>query len=305
MTPPLRIGVVGGGLMGTGIAQIFAAAGHAVTLFEPDDGVRGSVRERAADNLRMIGEDTAAAERITVTRDLTEAVRDADYVTEAAPERLELKRSIFADLVKLAPRAAILASNTSVIPITRIAEGLDTADRIVGTHWWNPPYLVPLVEVVQAGRTSDATIATTMALLASIGKAPAHVKKDLPGFVANRLQHALWREAIAMVAEGVCDAATLDACVKNSFGLRLPVLGPLENADLVGLDLTLDIHRTMIPELDRHAVPNAFLEAKVAEGKLGFKSGEGFRTWTDDEMRGLRTRLADHLVTAQRARQTA
>ena len=164
---------------------------------------------------------------------------------------------------------------------------------------------MPLVEVVQAERTSDVTIATTMALLASIGKAPAHVKKDLPGFVANRLQHALWREAIAMVAEGVCDAATLDACVKNSFGLRLPVLGPLENADLVGLDLTLDIHRTMIPELDRHAVPNAFLEAKVAEGKLGFKSGEGFRTWTDDEMRGLRTRLADHLVTAQRARQTA
>ncbi len=297
-----RIAVIGGGLMGTGIAQIFAGAGHAVTLFEPDDGVRRSVCERAADNLRMIGEDIAAAERITVTGDLAAAVRNADYVTEAAPERLALKRSIFADLITLAPRAAILASNTSVIPITRIAEGLDTADRIVGTHWWNPPYLVPLVEVVQAERTSDATIATTIALLASVGKAPAHVKKDLPGFVANRLQHALWREAIAMVAEGVCDAATLDACVKNSFGLRLPVLGPLENADLVGLDLTLDIHKTMIPELDRHAVPNAYLEAKVAEGKLGFKSGEGFRAWTGDEMRDLRTRLTDHLVAARRAR---
>ena len=304
MTVPMRIAVIGGGLMGTGIAQIFAAAGHPVSLFEPDAGVRATVRSRAADNLRLVGEDTAAAERIEVTGDLTAAVGIADYVTEAAPERLELKRSIFADLVKLAPRAAILASNTSVIPITRIAEGLDTADRIVGTHWWNPPYLVPLVEVVQAERTSDATIAATMALLTSIGKMPAHVKKDLPGFVANRLQHALWREAIAMVAEGVCDAATLDTCVKNSFGLRLPVLGPLENADLVGLDLTLDIHKTMIPELDRHDRPNAYLEAKVAGGKLGFKSGEGFRTWTETEMRDLRTQLADYLVKARLERQS-
>jgi 3-hydroxybutyryl-CoA dehydrogenase len=108
--------------------------------------------------------------------------------------------------------------------------------RIIGTHWWNPPGLVPLVEVIQSAGTSPATVAATMDLLASIGKSPAHVTKDVPGFVANRLQHALWREAIAMVAEGVCDPATLDACVKNSFGLRLAVLGPLENADLVGLD---------------------------------------------------------------------
>ena len=298
----MRIAIIGGGLMGAGIAQIFAVAGHPVTVFEPDAEVRDSVRRRAADNLRMVGQDAGTVDTIAVTGDLSEAIGNADYVTEAAPERLELKRSIFAQLVALAPRNAILASNTSVIPITRIAEGLDTADRIVGTHWWNPPYLVPLVEVVQAANTSDATIAATMALLTSIGKSPAHVKKDLPGFVANRLQHALWREAIAMVAEGVCDAATLDACVKNSFGLRLPVLGPLENADLVGLDLTLDIHKTMMPELDRHAAPNAYLIDKVAEGKLGFKSGEGFRSWTEDEMLGLRTRLADHLVKAQRER---
>ena len=296
----MRIAVIGGGLMGTGIAQIFAAAGHPVTLFEPDENVRSTVHARAADNLRMVGEDVGVAENIIVTTDLISAVGDADYVTEAAPERLALKQSIFADLVKVAPRTAILASNTSVIPITRIAEGLDTADRIVGTHWWNPPYLIPLVEVVQAERTSAATITTTMALLTAIGKSPAHVMKDVPGFVANRLQHALWREAIAMVAEGVCDAATLDACVKNSFGLRLPVLGPLENADLVGLDLTLDIHHTMIPELDRHATPNTYLVTKVAEGKLGFKSGEGFRTWTDDEMLELRTNLANHLVKARR-----
>ena len=294
-----RIAVVGGGLMGTGIAQIFAVAGHDTIVYEPNADVRAAVRDRAAANLEQIGEDVSIAGRIAVTADLATAVGDADYITEAAPERLDLKRAIFAGLVRLAPRAAVLASNTSVIPITCIAEGLDTTDRIVGTHWWNPPYLVPLVEVVQAARTSDATIEATMALLTSIGKSPAHVRKDLPGFVANRLQHALWREAIAMIAEGVCDARTLDACVKNSFGLRLPVLGPLENADLVGLDLTLDIHRTMIPELDRHDRPHAFLETRVAEGKLGFKTGEGFRTWSDGEMQELRDRLARHLVKAR------
>jgi 3-hydroxybutyryl-CoA dehydrogenase len=295
-----KIGIVGGGLMGAGIGLMFAAAGHAVRIFEPDADSRASVRDRVVENLKLIGGDVAAADRITATADLAEAVGDADYVTEAAPEKLPLKRAIFADLVRLAPRDCILASNTSVIPIGQIAEGLDTRDRILGTHWWNPAHLIPLVEVVQAEGTSATIISRTMELLAAIGKEPAHVLKDTPGFVANRLQHALWREAIAMVAEGVCDARTLDACVKNSFGQRLAVLGPLENADLIGLDLTLDIHQVMIPELDRHATPNAFLEAKVRDGNLGFKTGEGFRAWTSDQMAELRRNLVAHLVAARR-----
>lgn len=299
------IAVIGGGLMGAGIAQVFASAGHAVTVYEPNEDVRASIFSRTAENLAMMDGDAAALSLITVTGDMAEAVAKASYVTEAAPEKLELKQAIFADLVRLARRDCILASNTSVIPITRIADGLDTADRIVGTHWWNPAPLIPLVEVVQAAHTKDATIAATMELLRGIGKSPAHLRKDTPGFVANRLQHALWREAIAMVADGVCDAATLDDCVKNSFGLRLPVLGPLENADLVGLDLTLDIHKTMIPELDRHAVPHAFLESKVAEGSLGFKSGHGFQSWTATEMAEVRTRLAKQLIAAKQQREFA
>ena len=300
MTEP-RIVVVGGGLMGIGIAQVFVVAGHRVCILEPMDVVRDSIVTRLRTNLGTMGLDASAAQLIDVTADFGAAVAAATYVTEAAPEKLDLKRQIFAELVARAPRTAILASNTSVIPIGRIAEGLATGDRIVGTHWWNPAPLIPLVEVVQARGTSNATVAATMALLQSVGKKPAHVKKDTPGFVANRLQHALWREAIAMVAEGVCDAQTLDDCVKNSFGLRLPVLGPLENADLVGLDLTLDIHRTIIPELDRHARPHELLEAHVAAGRLGFKSAEGFRAWTAQEMAELRTRLTNHLLQAQRA----
>jgi 3-hydroxybutyryl-CoA dehydrogenase len=296
-----RIAVIGGGLMGAGIAQVFAVAGHEVCVQEPFEPVRLSIVERVRVNLQRMGADAAAADRVSTTDNLEAAVSGADYVTEAAPERLEVKRAIFAELVARAGPAAILASNTSVIPIGSIAEGLSSAERIVGTHWWNPAPLIPLVEVVQAADTSDATIETTMELLRSVGKRPAHIRKDLPGFVANRLQHALWREAIAMVAEGICDARTLDDCVKNSFGLRLSVLGPLENADLVGLDLTLDIHKTIIPELDRHSRPHELLEEHVSTGRLGFKTGQGFRNWTPAEMNDLRAKLVDHLLRAQRA----
>lgn len=302
MAPKFTIGILGGGLMGAGIAHVFAAAGHPVRVFEPLREARDSLPQRVRTALASFQQDEALASKVTPYESLAETVAQADFVTEAAPEKLELKRSIFADLVRLAPPSAILASNTSVIPIHRIAEGLPTAERIVGTHWWNPAALIPLVEVVQSAQTSIATVRTTMALLASVGKSPAHIQKDVPGFVANRLQHALWREAIAMVAEGICDAATLDACVKNSFGLRLPVLGPLENADLVGLDLTLDIHKTIMPELNSLPRPNPFLAAKVAAGQLGFKTGEGFKTWSPEDMRKLREQLAAHLMRARRER---
>jgi len=302
MTSKPTIGILGGGLMGAGIAHVFAAAGHPVRVFEPISEVRASLRTRVSTALAAFDQDAALADLLTPCEDLSDTVSRADYVTEAAPEKLELKRAIFADLVRLAPASAILASNTSVIPIHRIADGLPTAERIIGTHWWNPAALIPLVEVVQSARTSPATVRTTMDLLASVGKSPAHIQKDVPGFVANRLQHALWREAISMVAEGICDAATLDACVKNSFGLRLPVLGPLENADLVGLDLTLDIHKTIMPELNSLRRPNPYLESKVASGQLGFKTGEGFRTWSPEEIRTLREQLAAHLLKARRER---
>jgi 3-hydroxybutyryl-CoA dehydrogenase len=273
-----------------------------VSVFEPSPESRNSVASRIIDLLCQYGLDETLGAGVTVTGDLRDAVAHADYVTEAVPEKLDLKRSVFAELVRLAPAEAILATNTSVIPIHRIADGLPSAHRIVGTHWWNPAGLIPLVEVIQSAQTSLATVQYTMELLRSVGKTPAHIAKDIPGFVANRLQHALWREAIAMVSEGVCDASTLDACVKNSFGLRLAVLGPLENADLVGLDLTLDIHRTIIPELNRSSSPDPYLEAQVTAGRLGCKTGTGFRTWSPTQIAELRARLAAHLLDAQRHR---
>lgn len=298
------IAVLGGGLMGAGIAQVFAAAGHRVRVHEPSPAVAATLLDRIAAGLGDLGQDTALAGNVVAADSLEDAVRGAWFVTEAAPEKLDLKRRIFGDLVVHADADAILASNSSVIPITRISDGLATRERMVGTHWWNPAPLIPLVEVIQGDHTSPETVARTIDLLAQAGKVPAHVRRDVPGFVANRLQHALWREALAMVEQGICDAATVDACVKNSFGLRLPVLGPLENAELVGLDLTLDIHETIIPELDRSAGPNPLLRAKVAAGDLGFKSGQGFRSWPADEQAAVRRRLVDHLVAHHRAAST-
>ncbi len=287
--------------MGTGIAQVFAVAGYPVCIYDPNQKVRDSIKSRIQENLHLVGGNISALEHICVTHSLEEAACTANYITEAAPEKLDLKRDIFKKLVKMVPSDCILASNTSVIPITDIANGLENSDRIIGTHWWNPPFLIPLVEVIQTVHTSQTTLQTTLDLLTNIGKSPAHIKKDTPGFVANRLQHALWREAIAMIAEDICDAPTLDACVKNSFGMRLSVLGPLENADLVGLDLTLDIHKTMIPELDRHNKPHPLLIHKVAEGKLGFKTGEGFQQWSTTQINKRRTTLINHLLKFQRS----
>jgi 3-hydroxybutyryl-CoA dehydrogenase len=226
-------------------------------------------------------------------------VRDADFVVEAAPENLDVKRKLFGEVEALVRPDTILASNTSVIPITAIMQDLRDRSRALGTHWWNPPYLVPLVEVIGTQWTARAAIDWTMILHAAAGKKPAHVKKDVAGFIGNRLQHALWREAVALVEQGICDAETVDTVIKAAFGRRLAVLGPLENADLVGTDLTLAIHKTVLPAIDSRPAPSPYLERLVAEGKLGFKSGEGFRQWTPEQQAALRAKVVQHLKKAR------
>jgi 3-hydroxybutyryl-CoA dehydrogenase len=282
--------------MGCGIAQVFVAKGIEVRLYDPIEDSRTHAKERIRKSLASVGLDAAIADRVIVEDDLSRSVRDADFVIEAAPEKIEVKRNIFSSLLKLVKKDCILASNTSVIPIGDIADGFNFSGRIVGTHWWNPPYLVPLVEVVRSNQTSLSTINQMMALLHYVDKKPAYIEKDVPGFVGNRLQHALWREAIALVNDGVCSAETLDLVVKNSFGMRLPVLGPIENADLVGLDLTLDIHNVILRSLNRDVLPSAILHEKVEREELGMKSQQGLRSWTDESSNAVRQRLAQHLT---------
>jgi 3-hydroxybutyryl-CoA dehydrogenase len=183
-----------------------------------------------------------------------------------------------------------------VLPISEIARDAARPERIVGTHWWNPAQLIPIVEVVRGERTGDAAMDRAVAILAALGKTPVRVERDVPGFVGNRLQHALWREAIALVEDGVCDAETVDLVVRGTLGLRLGAMGPLENADYVGLDLTLAIHEAVLSSLSRASAPAALLQAHVAAGELGAKTGSGFLNWGEGAREAAARRLAAHVA---------
>jgi 3-hydroxybutyryl-CoA dehydrogenase len=297
-----KIGVIGGGLMGHGIAYLLAAAGHEVGVFEPQAETRASMPRRLQAIVDLLGDDPALLKRIAAHGHLPSAVQGASFVFEAAPEKLPLKQRIFAELEGAVAPETILASNSSAIPSTEIGRDLKHRERVVGTHFWNPPHLVPLVEVIQNEKTSDAVVRATMELLRDAGKVPVHVRRDVPGFVGNRLQHAMKREAFALVSAGVCDAETIDTVVKEGFGARTAVLGPMEQSDLVGLDLALDIADVLYEYLDRTASAPSILRDKVKAGKLGMKTGEGLRKWTPESADAVRARLSRFLAEQARAK---
>jgi 3-hydroxybutyryl-CoA dehydrogenase len=297
--PGPRVAVVGAGVMGAGIAQVFVTAGVPVTIYDTAPAALDSVRSRVAEGLEILQIPNGKPLGLLTTADvLADAVLRADLVIEAAAERLAVKQAIFAELDRVAPPGAILASNTSAIPIRDITAGLRGRQRVIGTHFWNPPYLVPLVEVIQAAASDQAAVDWAIALLMRIGMKPVHVAADVPGFVGNRLQHALKREAIALVASGVCTAETVDTVTRFGFGHRLGIVGPLEQSDLTGLELTLAIHETLIPDLDRTPGPHPLLVEKVRRGETGAAAGRGFRTWAPGEADARRAEisrdLADH-----------
>lgn len=294
-----KITVLGAGLMGHGIALTFARAGHNVRVYDPFAESLATLHDRVRASLEALGcgadETDAALAHVRAVPDLADSVGDADVVFEAAPEKPDLKRQLFRDVEQAAPKSCLFASNTSVIPITTIMQDLEDRTRAVGTHWWNPPHMIPLVEVIRTEWTAEAAFQAVYDLLAAVGKTPVKVEKDVPGFIGNRLQHALWREAVNLVEKGICSAEAVDTVVKSSFGRRLAVLGPLENADLVGTDLTLDIHENVLFDLDDRGEPSPYLRKLVHDGKLGMKSGEGFRRWKPEEADQIRRRVAVHL----------
>jgi 3-hydroxybutyryl-CoA dehydrogenase len=295
----VRVAVVGAGVMGVGIAQVFTGAGLQVAIYDPDPAARDSAPGRIRAGLDLLGQSTAPAlALLTLAADLPTAVDGAQLVIEAASERLGLKQQIFAELDGLTGASVVLASNTSAYPISVIARDVRFGERVIGTHFWNPPYLLPLVEVVQSAVTSVATVEWTIRLLRRVGAEPVHVRTDLPGFVGNRLQHALKREAIALVAAGVCDAETVDLVTRHGFGARLGIVGPLEQADLSGLELTLAIHEVLMPSLDRTAVAHPYLVEKVHSGQTGAAAGQGFRRWTPDQAAERRDQITRELVAA-------
>lgn len=295
-----KITIIGAGLMGHGIAQLFAARGYTVAVQDPMTDVLAGVKDRIRAVCHKLGDDPECVERINLFEELEPAVEAAELVIEAAPEKPELKQQLFASLAALCPVETLLTTNSSVIPVSIVTARLNdqNAGRVVGTHFWNPPYLIPLVEVIQGERTHLETVTKTLELLSAVGKTPVHVKKDV--VIGNRFQHALWREAMAAVDQGICSAETVDTIIKNTIGMRLQVLGPLENADLASLALCLDIHNVVFPYLNTSPKPIPVLEQKVAAGDLGMSTGRGFYEWTPERCEEVRERLTQHLMSILR-----
>lgn len=295
----LQVAIIGSGLMGHGIAQVFATAGHCVRITDADERVLSEAPQRISVSLVELGiEEAPVLARIQFTSSLTETLDGCTVVIEAVSEKIELKRALFKQIGEIAPRDALLATNTSSIPVTEI--GRDLPDharrRLVGLHWWNPPVLVPLVEVIRTEFVDPVFFERAFELMRLVGKEPVKVEKDIPGFIGNRLMHAFWREAISLVESGVCDAETIDIVVKRGFGLRLPVLGPMENADLVSLELTRDVQRVIFPSLEKSPEPSPLLDRLIAERKLGMRTGEGLRKWTPDQIATTKSNLSGHLL---------
>lgn len=284
MTEINKIAVLGAGLMGHGIAQAFAQKGLAVALYDLGDELLARAMEHMAGNLETfveMGLETAASakqaqERITPHTDLAQAVRDADLVVEAVPEDMRLKRDLFAQMQRHAPAHAIFASNTSMLSISDFGSEVQDQGRLIITHWFNPPHIVPVVEVVLAQGTSDQTRENIFELLTRIGKTPVLVQKEIPGFLVNRIQTAMFREVISLLEQGVASAKDIDRAIMGSFGLRLSVQGVLKTMDLAGLDLMLKGCGYLFKHIDSGTEPPALLQEKVDRKELGAGNGQGF-----------------------------
>jgi 3-hydroxybutyryl-CoA dehydrogenase len=279
-----NIAVVGSGIMGHGIGQTFALGGYKVTLNDISDELLEKAIQQIHSNLHTFVEfgittpETAkeALSRIKTNKNLKSAVRESDFVVEALPEVMELKKQVFQELDEYCLPHTIIASNTSGLSLTEMAAGINRQDQVVITHWWNPPHIIPVVEVVKGRYTSDQTVDLVYQLLVYIGKKPVKISKEVPGFLGNRLQFALYREALYCLKEGIASAEDIDIAVKGTFGFRLPTVGPLETSDFGGLDTFLNIAQYLFKEIDRSTEPPEILKEKVKQGKLGVKTGEGF-----------------------------
>jgi 3-hydroxybutyryl-CoA dehydrogenase len=286
---PRRAAVIGAGTMGLGVAECFAAAGIEVSLTDATPDLTREAKERLVARARGHAEaglisagEADRAEAVEAADDVPAAVRDADLVFEAVPEDLELKREILAACSGAAPAGAVIVSNTSSFPMDELAKSVEPKGRFLGTHWFNPPEWTPGVEVIPAAATDPGVVERVMGFLRGIGKRPA-VVGDGPGFVANRIQNALFLEALRCVEEGLASPREVDEVVRSCFGFRLPFFGPFQIADMAGLDVYVSVLETLEEGLgERFEAPGALREL-VERGRTGTKSGAGFLEYSDEE----------------------
>ena len=295
--------VIGTGMMGPGIAVTLALGGLRVAIVSRTRDGAAAGLEKASAQVRLLEENALlTSDRVEQLRDtlratanFDEAVSGADLVVESGPENMEFKQDLFARMESLVRPSSVLASNTSSLSITAIASKCHYPERVLTTHFWNPPHLMPLVEIVKGENTSDEVARAVRDLLAACGKVPVMVRKDRPGQLGNRLQMALWREAVNIVQEGIADAADVDLAAKLGFGIRLPVYGIFEHADAVGLDMVHGIMDYTARDLYNEPQAPPLMKELVARRDLGVKTGRGFYDWSKKDIEAV-LKLRDRFV---------
>jgi 3-hydroxybutyryl-CoA dehydrogenase len=309
-----RVVVVGSGLMGRGIGQSFATAGLNVTLVDLNEEIVGRALTSIRDSLIQLSKagivnekPEKVLERISAETDAGKAASNASFVIEAINENLELKKRTFETLDENASQECVLASNTTSLPITAIASATDHPERVIGSHFWNPPQLMRAVEVVRGEKTNGETVRKTVEILRRIGKKPAVVQKDVPGQIGIRILYAMIREATWLVENHVASAADVDTVIKEALGTRLEVVGPLELSDLSGVDLVNNVAKGLYKTLDSSQAPQKIIQDMVARGEVGIKSGKGFYDWKDGSknVEGTVKIRDEHLIKIMRERSEA
>ncbi|MCW5604186.1 MAG: 3-hydroxyacyl-CoA dehydrogenase [Burkholderiales bacterium] len=289
---PSNAVVIGGGIMGGDIAILFASGGWNVHVMSPSQKTRDALPGRIEAGLGKLEVKPSAAGSVSTYMRLEDIDwKAADLVVEAATEDLPLKQRLFAQVEALARPDIPLATNTSNFPIGEIGKGLRTRPRVLGLHFFMPAHLVPLVEVVSAESTDPKIAESMVALMKSLGKAPIWVRKDVPGFVGNRLQHAMMREALYLVADGVTDADGIDTAVRCGFGFRFVACGPMLQKEMSGWDTHDLVASALYPHLHAEKGPPQWLKDMVAEGRAGMKTKAGLWDWDDDKIRREKTRI--------------
>jgi 3-hydroxybutyryl-CoA dehydrogenase len=285
-----RGAVIGGGTMGADVAVVLLRASCATVVVEPNASLHPDIRAKITDNLAAIGKaDNTRLLTLVTSLDALDWP-GIGLVIECVPESLDIKRRLFRALTEKASAHTVLASNSSSFPISQIAQDLDTRERMVGLHFFMPAHLVPLVEVV-LGADTDATLAESLAaFMRRCGSVPIVVRKDVPGFIGNRLQHALAREAFALIQEGIVSPEDIDAAVRFGFGFRYLAAGPVLQKEHAGLDVHAAAAATIYPSLSNAVEPAPILADKPRQGKLGMKTGEGFYRWDEASIKAEKQR---------------
>ena len=292
MSEASQVAIIGGGIMGGDIATVFAAKGWKVHVMSPSQKTRDALGVRLAAGLQKVNADAACASNVVSYARLEDiAWKNIDLVIEAVTEDLPLKQKLFAQLEALVRPDTPLATNTSNFQIGAVSEGLNSASRVAGLHFFMPAHLVPLVEVVSAASTAPAVADKLEQIMKDVGKAPIRVNKDVPGFVGNRLQQALMREAMWMIHDGVTTAEGIDTAVRFGFGFRFVACGPFLQKEMSGWDTNFAVATALYPDLHNETAPPPFFKAMVERGHVGMKAKHGFWTWTDESVAQEKARI--------------